>query len=210
MSSTPASKAAGRAGAAARREAILDAALACFARYGLRRTAMEDIAREAGVSRAALYHHFGGKEALFVALVEALHADALREAAAAARAAGGLEARVRGVLEAKVVRFAALLAGSEHGEELLDENHRLCGDVTAGATRTIQELLAELFAEAAGRGELDLPGAGLEPASAAELLLGAAEGIKQRGGLGQDPEALRLRLEQLVHVLLQGLRATPS
>lgn len=204
--SSPAS--APRPDVAARREAILDAALACFARYGLRRTAMEDIAREAGVSRAAVYHHFGGKDALFVGLVERLHEASLAEAARAARADSDVEARVRGVLEAKVARFAELLAGTEHGEELVDENHRLCGEVAAGAVRRHAALLAEVLGEAEARGELDLAGAGLEPASAASLLLDAADGLKGRMAEGVDPQALRQRLGRLVHVLLRGLRQT--
>ena len=195
---------------AARREAILDAALACFSRYGLRRTAMEDIAREAGVSRAAVYHHFGGKDALFVGLVEALHEASLAEAEAAAAASAPLEERVRGVLEAKVVRFATLLAGSEHGEELLDGNHRLCGDVAAAAGVRHARILAGVLEEAARAGELDLAGAGLAPEGAAALLLDAADGLKGRIADGADPDALRLRLGQLVAVLLRGLRGDPS
>jgi AcrR family transcriptional regulator len=191
---------------AARRDAIVDAARACFARYGLRRTSMEDIAREAGVSRAAVYHHFGGKEALFVALVEALHQASLAEAEAAARKPGPLADRVRGVLEAKVVRIAALLAGSEHGEELLDENHRLCGEINAAAMARHAHLLADVFAAASQSGEIDLAAAGLDPEGAARLLIDSADGLKGNLAQGKDPEMLRRRLGQLVDVLLRGLR----
>lgn len=44
---------------------ILDAAEECFARYGLNKTSMEDIAREAGMSRRSVYRHFPDKAALF-------------------------------------------------------------------------------------------------------------------------------------------------
>src|SRR5581483_9911319 len=64
-------------------ERILDAALVRFAQYGFRRTSMEDIAAEAGVSRAALYLQFDNKEAIFRALSEALHERALAAAIAA-------------------------------------------------------------------------------------------------------------------------------
>lgn len=49
--------------------AILRAAFECFARYGLRRTSMADIAEGAGMSRPALYLHYAGKEDIFNALV---------------------------------------------------------------------------------------------------------------------------------------------
>ena len=47
-----------------RREHILLAAMTCFARWGVPRTRMEDIAKEAGVARPALYRSFASKEAL--------------------------------------------------------------------------------------------------------------------------------------------------
>lgn len=46
-------------------ERILDAALVCIARWGLAKTGLDDVAREAGVSRATVYRAFpGGKDAL--------------------------------------------------------------------------------------------------------------------------------------------------
>lgn len=44
---------------------ILAAAEVCFARYGFQKTSMEDVAREAGVSRRSVYRHFPDKPALF-------------------------------------------------------------------------------------------------------------------------------------------------
>src|SRR5581483_4919217 len=73
-------------------DAILAAAFARFTHYGFRRTSMEDIADEAGVSRAALYLHFRNKEELFRSLSQALHEEALagaRAGRAARRSSGG-------------------------------------------------------------------------------------------------------------------------
>jgi AcrR family transcriptional regulator len=42
---------------------VVDAALRCVARWGLRKTSLDDIAREAGISRATVYRLFpGGKD----------------------------------------------------------------------------------------------------------------------------------------------------
>lgn len=47
------------------REHILEAAYACLGRHGLARTTVEDVARQAQVSRATVYRYFpGGKEQL--------------------------------------------------------------------------------------------------------------------------------------------------
>lgn len=59
---------------AAQREAtmqkLIDFAREFFTRYGYAQTATEDLVREAGVTRGALYHHFGSKEGLFKAVLE--------------------------------------------------------------------------------------------------------------------------------------------
>lgn len=51
-----------------RRQAILDAALACFANKGFTETTMEDIRRLSGASTGSIYHHFSNKEMLARAL----------------------------------------------------------------------------------------------------------------------------------------------
>ena len=55
---------------AARRDQIVAAALACFARTGYHATTMADVAAQAGVSKGTPYLYFDSKEALFLALHE--------------------------------------------------------------------------------------------------------------------------------------------
>jgi len=45
----------------ARRQQILTAAVACFARRGIHSSSMQDICRESGLSPGAIYRHFSGK-----------------------------------------------------------------------------------------------------------------------------------------------------
>jgi TetR/AcrR family acrAB operon transcriptional repressor len=47
--------------AARTRSAILEGALRCFDRYGIANSTLEQIARESGVTRGAVYHYFGSK-----------------------------------------------------------------------------------------------------------------------------------------------------
>jgi len=69
------------------RRRLLDIAVQRFAADGFRRTSVSDIAREAGLTPAAAYAYFAGKEGLFQAAVDA-DAGALIEAARSAAAAG--------------------------------------------------------------------------------------------------------------------------
>jgi AcrR family transcriptional regulator len=49
---------------------ILDAALAEFTEFGLRRVTMDDVARRAGVHRVTIYRRFDGKNALVQAVIQ--------------------------------------------------------------------------------------------------------------------------------------------
>src|SRR3989454_9187411 len=69
------------------RQRLLEIAVRRFAVDGFRRTSVSDIAREAGLTPAAAYAYFAGKEALFQAAVDA-DAGALIEAARSAAAEG--------------------------------------------------------------------------------------------------------------------------
>lgn len=85
---------------------LLDAAVACIARVGVTKTTLDDVAREAGCSRATLYRNFAGKPALLGSLVTR-EARALEgELQAAAAEAPSLEDAVVAI----VVRAAGWLA----------------------------------------------------------------------------------------------------
>jgi TetR/AcrR family transcriptional regulator, acrAB operon repressor len=55
--------------AAQTRETLLEAALEVFSAKGYTASTLEDIAKAAGVTRGALYHHFSGKAELYTTLV---------------------------------------------------------------------------------------------------------------------------------------------
>ena len=85
-----------------RRQAILKAALTCFASKGFTETTMEDIRKLSGASTGSIYHHFSNKEmlaralylegrsSLNAALFASLTANTLRE---------GIEALVHAYLD---------------------------------------------------------------------------------------------------------------
>lgn len=49
---------------------VLKAALTLFSRQGFRATSMRQLAKRSGLSIGNLYHHFGGKEAIFQRLID--------------------------------------------------------------------------------------------------------------------------------------------
>ncbi len=86
------------------RARLLDVAVARFARDGYRRTSVSDIARDAGVTPAAVYAYFAGKEALFVAAVDR-DADGLIDSARAARHGTTVVARLVAFVDALAARL---------------------------------------------------------------------------------------------------------
>src|SRR3546814_12325463 len=52
------------------RDRLIDAAETCFTRFGVAKTTLEDIATEAGVSRATVYRYFeGGRDEIILGVV---------------------------------------------------------------------------------------------------------------------------------------------
>lgn len=75
----PEARAAPRMAATDRRMQLLEASISCFAEYGYQGTTTARLARAAHVSEPVLYQHFHSKRDLFVALIEEVGREVLRE-----------------------------------------------------------------------------------------------------------------------------------
>ncbi|WP_291313599.1 TetR/AcrR family transcriptional regulator [Corynebacterium sp. UBA2622] len=64
-----------------RKQELLDAARGCFARYGYEGATVSRLEKATGKTRGAIFHHFGDKEELFLAVARE---DAARQAAVVA------------------------------------------------------------------------------------------------------------------------------
>jgi TetR/AcrR family transcriptional repressor of uid operon len=53
-----------------RREQIMQAAMACFAKHGFHQASMHDISAEAGISVGLIYRYFENKEAVISAMAD--------------------------------------------------------------------------------------------------------------------------------------------
>ncbi|MDA3649199.1 TetR/AcrR family transcriptional regulator [Saccharopolyspora indica] len=79
------------------RQALVDSAVELFTEHGYAGTSLEEIAKRARVTKGALYHHFGGKQALFEAAFDAVET--------------GVVARLAGVLSETGDRWEATWSG---------------------------------------------------------------------------------------------------
>lgn len=173
-----------------RREPILNAALAVFARYGFKRASMEDIAREAGVSRPSVYLHFANKAAVFRELAHALAARAEMAVRAAWPDDGvGLEEGLPAAMLAQHADVFALVKQSPHGRELLSEDSALVAEVAANMDAAFTAFVSR---------KLQLAGVS-EPAATAQMLTAALHGLKDHSAsLAQFDARARLLASLLI------------
>ena len=142
------------------RQRALEAARDVFARYGFQRAGMADIAREAGVSRPALYVWFDNKAALFKALAEHLKDDALTGAREAWRDDADFTTNLEATILAKDLTFFRLLHASPHGAELMAVDATVTATIAAAMDAGFAAILAERAEILVERGVLDLRGFG--------------------------------------------------
>lgn len=194
------------AGGQATQDTILQAAFGLFVRQGYHGTSMRQVARAAGITPAAIYNHFPGKEALFRAvlhdrvphwaLMEALQAAQGDDAAALLLdALGRMEQAVSGLYPNMRLLFV----------ELLEFQGRHALDLAA-------VLLPEVRAFVERLGALDEGVRRRPPMIVARAILGLFMSysitqvfFRQAPGLEAGPEDL----QQLGQTLLHGLLHPP-
>jgi AcrR family transcriptional regulator len=197
--------------AESRRENILAAAQEIFIHYGFARASLDLIAREAGISRTGLYHHFANKDEIFREVSNRLHEGSLRAAEQAAAESGAVEERLAAVLRAKVGAFFELLGATRHGDEILDQGNRLCGDEIAEGSRRYRRCVAKLFRDAERAGQIDLQSAGMSADTAAAFVVDGAYGLQgQQGGEVPTPAQFDKRLGQLARIVILGFGGKPG
>jgi len=166
---------------AARREQIIAAGLACFARTGYHTTTMADVAAQAGVSKGTPYLYFASKEALFLALHEEWDCGAMQRVEAAIAALPDADrGSPRHVLHTIAAAIAAHVTAEPQTCRVLMEARALAAHeptiaaaVQASDTATHQQL-KQLIAAGISAGEWP---EGTDPALAARLFTAGLYGL---------------------------------
>ncbi|HEX7867902.1 MAG TPA: TetR/AcrR family transcriptional regulator [Variovorax sp.] len=159
----------------ARRNVILEAAVALFKELGYERSSMNELAKRLGGSKATLYGYFASKEELFRAVVQTVAVSHLAEAAAELQ-----EVNETATLEAQLMRF---------GERML---FVLTND--ADALAVYRMVLAE-----AGRSDVGQQFQESGPAEYIRTLGGFMDSAMKRGELRRmDPHVTALQFTTLI------------
>ncbi|WP_435174554.1 MULTISPECIES: TetR/AcrR family transcriptional regulator [Streptomycetaceae] len=133
-----------------RRTKVLDSAMATFARFGYRKTSMEEVARAADISRPGLYFLFSSKESLFrAAATQALERDIAAVDHALAATGRPLAERLLDAFDHWAGRYIGPLARDVAG--VIEANPGLLGEIAETAPRRFEQLITDAIAATAGR-----------------------------------------------------------
>jgi AcrR family transcriptional regulator len=187
----------------ATRRALLAAARRRFGTLGFAGTSLDDVAAEAGVTKGALYHHFRGKEQLFLEVYDEVEAElSAHGMAAAAAGTDAVDALQRGfgafldlALDPAVQRIALLDAPSVLGTAAkleVDARHSLAAVRAAVQAGVAEGLLAPV-----------------DPDTIASLLIAACSQAALLIATAPDPAAARPHVGAALDRLLTGL-TTPA
>jgi TetR/AcrR family transcriptional regulator, acrAB operon repressor len=193
--------------AAETRELLLKTALKVFSQIGYTSTTLEDIAREAGVTRGAIYWHFGSKAELYHALIETYAArgsDIVQHAAAEGGTFPDILRRIfirlletiEGDPEMRAINEISLFK-TERTPDLEAANKQ-----TLDRGRALMAMVTEAMRLGIESGQLRI---GLDPAETARAFLGMQSGAVYLWL--QDPESFSLKgsAPALAEIFLGGI-----
>ena len=169
---------------ASRREEILAAAKACFAREGFHATSMRDIYRECGLSPRAVYNHFASKEELVLTLGDEL----LREAQAQREALELIEDPIEALrllaagTREQLVREEDLLLQVQLAAEALRSES--IAEIARQAFEATLETVVGLIGRAQRTGHLDPR---VDADALARVLIGVFQGVVVQTAIGAPP-----------------------
>jgi AcrR family transcriptional regulator len=157
-----------------RRTLLLETALGVFARYGFRKTSMDEVAQAAQISRQGLYLHFANKEELFRATVRHAIEGSLTGATRALAADTPLSDRLIGAFDEWVGRYIGRFAAD--ASDLMEAAEALLGTMLVDHEKLLVEAIATAMRDA-GLVAAYKP-AGLTARQLAENLCATARGLK--------------------------------
>lgn len=172
--------------------AILHAAQSVFLRHGYRKTTMGDLAKEAQMSRPALYLYFKNKDEICRAVAKAMGDSYFQKLdQALPNFEGSLAERLKFIMEVVFTEPYVLFHTSPHANELMSTGYDICDDEVEEVHRRLHIYLVPHLEECCKE----------DAAFLAHVVVNAARGIKKHCTSEED---LRSSLNKLVDLAVSG------
>ena len=185
-----------------KREAVFAVAADVFAQYGFRRTAMNDIAQAAGISRPALYLMVENKEDLFSGVVSFRFNQGIDKAISTLSGSGSIAERITAAIIAFEKIFYEPVAQSPHGAELMDTSISIAADLMKKGQDRLERVLSQALEEAISDGELVLSDMPMKPLAFVRLLMSSIGGLKKHA---TSMTALRRQISEVVGIFFKSI-----
>ncbi len=125
---------------------VLLTALRIFFRYGYRKTSLDDIAQEVGVSRQTLYQRYKNKEQLFINAVDVELATALNNCRQIAdKNTDDVENQLLNMFDVLWGPYIDLLELSPHATEIISVSNELVGDCCEKMLKQVLALIERVL-----------------------------------------------------------------
>ena len=129
---------------------IIEAAKGLFLRYGVKRTGMNDIAQEAGISRQTLYKAFANKDAVLQAMIRSLADKVVLDIEAGIEKETSLSEQLDVIFNHVVIEHYDFLQSSPNADDIIAGVTASSQDeLEAGAKRNT-EIIARVLAPYSG------------------------------------------------------------
>ncbi len=177
---------------------IIEAAIAVFSRYGVKRATMQDIASEAGIVRQTLYNAFPNKDEVLRAVIRLLADRALAAVEAESRETQALGQKLDILFDHLTVKPFVLLNNSHHAGDIVEGLNAAAKDEIAQAEERNIAAVEAILAPYEAR----IRAAGLTLRGLSELVQKSAAGFKYKAQTKTQLLELLRSLKTLVLTLL--------
>jgi AcrR family transcriptional regulator len=185
------------------RAKLIEAGRRAFATQGYAEASMDDFTAKAGLTRGALYHHFGGKPGLFEAVAMQIDDEITERLDVIGKEAGS----ARDALVESCVAYVRMALEPEVQRILLRDGPAVMGDPSswpnASACIAFMTRQVEACRDAGVLRDVD-------PEAVARLLNGATRDAAQWIANAKDPESVSTKAVAALRALMDGVLQTAA
>lgn len=180
---------------------IVEKAQAIFARYGFRKTTMDDIARAMNKGKSTLYHYFPSKEALFTTVIEREVKELKTEIHQALAGEKTPPAKLRTYILTRMHAFKRLANLYQAFADEYLENYRFIEKIRTSYDEYERMIVSNILHEGVQTGlfaisDLDL---------IAHVIVVASKGLEYQWALDKDTTKTERDIDTLLQIFFYGL-----
>ncbi len=184
-----------------RKETILKVAQRLFARFGLAKTTIEDIARQARMGKASIYYYFKSKESIFREVIEKEGGELRRKLQDAVSAAASPQEKLRVYAHTRMQSLKELANYCQAMRDEYFEHYAFIEKARKGFDAFEIDLISKILREGVRQGVFSISRVSL----AAEAILAAIKGLEYRWTIEVPLATVHKNIDALLDILFKGI-----